>query len=69
MLLCVELMFFSLAFTFIIFSIVTNILGQVYALLIITTTAAETAIGLSLLVMANRTLTKVTYDSLITMRG
>jgi NADH:ubiquinone oxidoreductase subunit K len=70
MLLCIELMFFSIAFIFIIVSLaIGNSVGQIYALLIITTTAAEMAIGLSLLVIASRINNKVTYGSLITLRG
>ena len=70
MLLCIELMFFSISLNFIFLSIYTyNILGQIYALLIVTTAAAETAIGLSLLVVAYRLGSKVDYDALITLRG
>jgi len=70
MLLCIELMFFSIGLNFIFFSVFTNNqMGQVFALLIISTAAAETAIGLSLLVVAYRLINKITYDSLISLRG
>jgi len=70
MLLCIELMFFSISLNFIFFSICTyNFLGQIYALLIVTTAAAETAIGLSLLVIVYRLGNKVDYNSLVTLRG
>ena len=70
MLLCIELMFFSISLNFIFFSISTyNTLGQVYALLVVTTAAAETAIGLSLLVVAYRLGNKVDYNSLVVLRG
>ena len=70
MLLCIEIMFFSLSLNFIFFSIYThNIIGQVFALFIITTAAAETAIGLSLLTIAYRLSNKITYNILITLRG
>lgn len=70
MLLCIEIMFFSLALNFIFFSIYTyNIIGQVFALFIITTAAAETAVGLSLLTIAYRLSNKISYNVLITLRG
>jgi len=70
MLLCIELMFFSIGLNFVFFSIYTNnIVGQILTLLIVTTAAAETAIGLSLLVVAYRLVQKVTYESLISLRG
>jgi len=70
MLLCIELMFFSIGLNFIIFSVYFyNITGQIMTLLIITTAAAETTIGLSLLVIAYRLINKVTYNSLVSLRG
>ena len=70
MLLCIELMFFSISLNFIFFSISNySNLGQIYALLTVTTAAAETAIGLSLLVVAYRLGNKAEYHSLITLRG
>lgn len=70
MILCIELMFFSLGLNFVFFSIFThNIIGQGYCLLIITTAASETAIGLSLLVLTSRLTNKITYESMITLRG
>ena len=70
MLLCIELMFFSGGLNFIIFSVYFyNITGQVLALLVVTTAAAETAIGLSLLVIAYRLINKVSYNSLVSLRG
>jgi NADH-quinone oxidoreductase subunit K len=70
MLLCIEIMFFSIGLNFIFFSVYTyNILGQVFGLFIITTAAAETAIGLSLLIIAYRLNNKISYESLIILRG
>jgi NADH-quinone oxidoreductase subunit K len=70
MILCIELMFFSISLNFIFFSVYTfNVLGQILALLVITTAAAETAIGLSLLIISYRLSNKLSYDSLITLRG
>jgi len=66
LLLCIELMFFSISLIFIFFSIyLHNYLGQILCLLIVTSAAAETAIGLSLLIVAYRLGDKVSYDSLI----
>ena len=70
MLLCIELMFFSISLNFIFFSLYTNlIIGQIFCLLIITTVAGETAIGLSLLVISSRLGNKINYESLLTLRG
>ena len=66
LLLCIELMFFSVSLNFIFFSVYTyNVLGQIFCLLVVTSAAAETAIGLSLLIVAYRLGNEVTYDSLI----
>jgi len=70
LLVCIELMFFAISLNFIFFSIyLYNFLGQLFCLLVVTSAAAETAIGLSLLVTASRVSDEVTYDSLITLRG
>jgi len=70
MILCIELTLFSVSLNFIIFSIYTcNGIGQVLALLIITVAAADTAIGLSLLIVAYRLGVEVSYDSLIILKG
>jgi NADH-quinone oxidoreductase subunit K len=70
MIICIELMFFSIGMLFVIFSLLgNNNMGQLYMLLIITTAACETAIGVSLLVVAHRLLHKINYDALISLRG
>lgn len=63
-------MFFAISLNFLFFSVYlqTNS-GQVFCLLVVTSAAAETAIGLSLLVTAYRLGQEVSYDSLITLRG
>ena len=66
MLLCIELMFFSISLNFIFFSLFSfNIIGQIFALFIVTTAASETAIGLSLIVISYRLGDKLDYHSLI----
>jgi len=63
-------MFFAISMNFIFFSVYTqNSLGQIFCLLIVTSAAAETAIGLSLLVIACRLGNEVNYDSLVILRG
>jgi len=70
MLLCIELTLFAVSLNFIFFSLFTyNVLGQILALLIITVAAADSAIGLSLLIVAYRLGVEVSYDSLIILRG
>ena len=70
MLICMELMFFSICLNFIFISVfTTNLFGQTIALLIVTTVASETAIGLSLLVVSYRLGDKITYNSLTNLRG
>jgi len=70
MLICIELMFFSLSLCFIFISLFTyNYIGQTLSLLIVSVAAAETAIGLSLLVISYRLGNKVNYNSLITLKG
>jgi NADH-quinone oxidoreductase subunit K len=54
-LICIELMFFSIGLNFVIFSVYThNLSGEILTLLVITSAASETAIGLSILVVAYR---------------
>jgi NADH-quinone oxidoreductase subunit K len=66
LILCIEIMFFSISLNFIFFSIyLYSILGQIFSLLIVTSAAAETAVGLSLLVAASRLGNKVSYESLV----
>jgi NADH-quinone oxidoreductase subunit K len=68
LLICIELMFFAISLNFVFFSIyLHNFLGQVFCLLVVTSAAAETAIGLSLLVTASRVGDEITYDSLISI--
>jgi len=70
MLLCIEMMFFFIGLNFVFFSVFSNnISGQLCMLLILTTAAAETAVGVSLLVVAYRLTSKGSYDSLVSLRG
>lgn len=70
MLLCIEMMFFSIGLNLIFLSLyLYNVYGQILVLFIITVAAAETAIGLSLLVIAYRLTHKITYVVLVNLRG
>jgi NADH-quinone oxidoreductase subunit K len=70
MLLCIELMFFSISLHFVFISVcMFNNIGQIFCLLIITTAASETAIGVSLLIIALRLGNKINYQSLVQLRG
>lgn len=70
MLFCIELMFFCTGLSFIFLSAYSyQMIGQIFCLLIVTTAAGETAIGLSLLVLASRLGNKISYNSLMTLRG
>jgi NADH-quinone oxidoreductase subunit K len=43
--------------------------GQVYALCLLAVTAAETAVGLGILILLYRTSGKITFDEFATLRG
>jgi len=59
-------MFFAISLNFIFFSVyLQSNSGQIFCLLVVTSAAAETAVGLSLLVTAYRLGQEVNYDSLI----
>jgi NADH:ubiquinone oxidoreductase subunit K len=45
-----------------------NDLGQILALFIVTNAAAETAVGLSLLIVSYRVSTSINYETLVTLR-
>jgi NADH-quinone oxidoreductase subunit K len=70
LMLCIELMFLGISFTFIIFALVhQNTLGEVYALLVLSVAAAESAIGLGLLVIAFRVKKSITFSNFNELHG
>lgn len=70
MLLSLELTFLSSSLNFLFSSCFLNlILGSVYSILIIIVVVADTAIGLSLVVLVYRGSKRASVDSLITLRG
>jgi len=63
-------MFFSLALSFIFLSsAMPGIAGESYGLLIVLSAAAETSIGLAILLVNYRLGHQADYDSLLTLRG
>lgn len=70
MLMSIELMLLSINFNFIIFSVfLDDILGQLFALLILTVAAAESAIGLAILVIYYRIRGTIAIELINLMKG
>lgn len=70
MLVSAELIFCSIIFFFLIFSyLIQNFDGQIIALYILTVVAAESAIGLSILVRYYRLRDTISVDSMIYLKG
>jgi NADH-quinone oxidoreductase subunit K len=66
----IELMLLSINFNFIIFSIfLDDILGQLFALLVLTVAAAESAIGLAILVIYYRVRGTIAIEFIDLMKG
>lgn len=69
-LISIELILLSVNINFIIFSVyLDDILGQVFALLILTVAAAESAIGLALLVVYYRVKGNIDIDYINVLKG
>jgi NADH-quinone oxidoreductase subunit K len=70
MLMSIELMLLAVDLNFIFFSVyLDDIIGQLFALLILTVAAAESAIGLAILVSYFRVRGSISVDSICLMRG
>jgi len=70
LLMSIELMLLSINFNFIIFSIfLDDIIGQLFALLILTVAAAESAIGLAILVIYYRIRGAIAIELINLMKG
>ena len=70
MLMSIELMLLAVNLNFIIFSVyLDDIMGQLFALLVLTIAAAESAIGLAILVSYFRVRGSISVDSICLMRG
>jgi NADH-quinone oxidoreductase subunit K len=65
-----EIMMLGINFNLIINSILwEDYFGQVYALCFLAITAAETAVGLGILILLYRTKGKITFDDFSTLKG
>ena len=70
LLMCIELMLLSVNFNFIAFSYyLGDLAGQVFVFFILTVAAAESAIGLAILVVLFRDRRSINVEDLDTMRG
>ena len=70
MLMSIELMLLAIAFLFLINSVVIdNLIGQIFTLMILTVAAAESAIGLAILVAYYRVRGTIAVKSLNLLRG
>jgi len=70
LLMAVELMLLAINFNFIIFSVfLDDILGQLFALLVLTVAAAESAIGLAILVIYYRIRGAIAIEFIDLMKG
>jgi NADH:ubiquinone oxidoreductase subunit K len=70
LLLSIELIFLSINYNFLIFSVILDdILGQYYALCILTVAAAESAIGLAILVIFYRLRGGISLDLISLLKG
>lgn len=69
-LMCVELMLLAINLNFIVFSVfLDDILGQVFALFILTVAAAESAIGLAILVIYYRLKGSILISYINSLKG
>jgi len=70
LLMSIELMLLAINFNFIIFSVfLDDILGQLFALLVLTVAAAESAIGLAILVIYYRIRGTIAIEFIDLMKG
>jgi NADH-quinone oxidoreductase subunit K len=70
MLMSLEIMFLSLSFNLILSSVyLDDIVGQIFALLVLTVTAAESSIGLAILVVYYRIRSTVTVELISLTKG
>ena len=69
-LMCVELMLLAVNINLVAFSVFQgNIVGQVFAMLVLTVAAAEAAIGLAILVVFFRNRGSIEVEDISTMKG
>jgi len=69
-LMCIELMLLSVNMNFILFSIyLDDVYGQIFSLFILTVAAAESAIGLAILILYYRLRGKISINEKVTLKG
>jgi NADH-quinone oxidoreductase subunit K len=70
LLMCIELMLLAVNFNFIAFSrMLGDTLGQIFVFFILTVAAAESAIGLAILVVLFRSRASINVEDLDTLKG
>lgn len=70
MLMSVELMLLAVNLNFIIYSVyLDDVMGQIFALLVLTVAAAEAAIGLAILVVYYRVRGSISVENIHLLRG
>jgi len=69
-LICVELMLLSINLNFIVFSVyLDDLVGQIFSLFVLTVAAAESAIGLAILVVYYRLKGVILIDKINSLKG
>ena len=69
-LISLELILLAVNFNFIVFSVyLDDILGQIFALMVLTVAAAESAIGLAILVVFHRLRGAISIDHICSLKG
>lgn len=70
LIMCLEMMLLSVNLTFIVTSVyLDDIFGQIFSLFILTVAAAESAIGLAILILYYRLVGNVIITDLVAIRG
>jgi NADH-quinone oxidoreductase subunit K len=69
-LMCIELMLLSVNLNFIVFSVyLDDFYGQIFSLFILTIAAAESAVGLAILILYYRIRRKIDINQISTLKG
>ena len=69
-LMCIEIILLSVNLNFIVFSIyLDDFLGQIFSLFVLTVAAAESAIGLAILILYFRVLGNISISEIATLKG
>ncbi|MDP4840920.1 MAG: NADH-quinone oxidoreductase subunit NuoK [Alphaproteobacteria bacterium] len=69
-LMAIELMLLAVNLNFVAFSVhLTDLVGQVFTIFVLTVAAAEAAIGLAILVVYNRNRNSIAVEDISVMRG